>query len=545
MPRFTIVVLLIALIAALTPPGSADTDGFAIRGIKGLWWDGIDKYQLALPWLAAHRLNFLMLCYSSFPASATDWRSDYAPGQLQQIRELAEQGRKLGVDICLSFNPGIWSKPPLVYSNEDDYQRTLSKVNEVHALRVSWFALCLDDISRALEPADIERFGTLQAAHVHFVNRLWGDMQTLKPAPKLIFCPSAYSTDDAARHKDYITTVGRGIHRDVMMFWTGPAVCSPSITAADAAVFAKWIRRKPFVWDNYPVNDMYPWRPLLAPLKNRSADLAGAVSGYVANPMKQLHASALPLAATAAYLTDPAGYDPQKAMHDAVKQHPPEQHRALWLLLDLYGSSFWGEAGFPPQPRPADVASARKLLPKYRVLRRELSSKPGLADLWADVSATLDQDIALLERKTRDRRADSPLGAFGDDFEGGAADLFGSRFYNRCVNYVYARPTGRHEMRVDLYIDRLPARAALRLTARNDDSGRKPAIRIAINGRTLYEGESPFAADDFLNKPFEVAAGVLAEGANTLTVTNLADDGALGMPPWFMVADVELAPGDG
>jgi len=43
---------------------------FAIRGIKGLCWDGAEKYQKALPWLAEHKLNFLMICYTSFPESA-------------------------------------------------------------------------------------------------------------------------------------------------------------------------------------------------------------------------------------------------------------------------------------------------------------------------------------------------------------------------------------------------------------------------------------------------------------------------------------------
>jgi len=59
-------------------PGSGEP--FNVRGIKGLWWQGIGNYEKALPWLADHKLNLLMLCYSSFAASGMDWRSPTARG---------------------------------------------------------------------------------------------------------------------------------------------------------------------------------------------------------------------------------------------------------------------------------------------------------------------------------------------------------------------------------------------------------------------------------------------------------------------------------
>lgn len=371
---------------------------FAIRGIKGLWWDGIEKYRLALPWLAAHDMNFLMLCYTSFPASGQDWRSDYTAEELREIGGLAEEGRKRGVTVCLSFNPGIWSKPPLSYSSESDYQLALAKVRAVHAAGVSWFALCLDDINKGLTPEDKEAFGTLQAAQIHFVNRLWTDMNGMRPRPHLIFCPSAYTTGEAMAHLDYTKAVGAGISKDVMLFWTGPDVCSSVITAADADKIGVLFHRKPFVWDNYPVNDMFPWRPMVGPVKNRDPRLARSVSGYLANPMKQWYASRLPLATLAAYFRDPAHYDPESAIADAIAEYPPDQRPALRLLVRLYGNSFWGEANFPPKPRANTPADARRILPSYRLLRRDLSSQPSLSGLWADVQPTLDADIAALEK---------------------------------------------------------------------------------------------------------------------------------------------------
>ena len=524
-------------------PGSATSSPFQYRGIKGLWWQGAAGYRRALPWLARNNLNFLMLCYSSFPASGADWRADYSPDEFREFGEIAARGDKLGVEVCLSFNPGLWSRPPLVYCSESDYQLALRKVRLVHQRGIRWFGLCLDDISRQLEPADQAQFGTLQAAQTHFVNRLWADMKGLRPQPRLIFCPSVYTTAEARQHLDYIKAVGAGISPEVMMFWTGPECCSPTITARDAREFGAWIQRKPFVWDNYPVNDMFPWRPLLAPLRNRSADLGDAVAGYLANPMKQFDAAQIPLGTTARYLTDPAHYEPTRALAEVVAGFRPHQRETVGQLVALYGTAFWSEPNFPPKPRPRTRDEAARLLPQYKALRAALSSTQGLKRLRDEVRPTLDEDIAALERKARDRLAVSPLRANGDEFEGGAGEVFGYDKYGRAVNYVYAKPTGRNAMQTEFALTEVPSQGAvLRLTARNDDWGTKVKLRIALNDSALHDGPSPYAPGDFQTLDFAVPATALRPGRNTLTLTNLEEQGRLGMPPWFMASAAELIP---
>ncbi len=544
--RHVLLVLLTCLLAAVCIGGLCDgvrAEPFKVRGIKGLWWQGIEKYELALPWLAEHDLNFLMLCYSSFAASGKDWRSGYTGAEKEQIRRLAAKGRDLGVDVCLSFNPGIWSNPPLVYSSEQDCKLALDKVRTMHALGIRWFGLCLDDIRRELQSADKERFGTLDAAQVYFVNRLWNGMKTLKPRPRLIFCPSAYTTADAKAHQSYIQTIGKGIDREVMMFWTGPTVCSSSITAQDARLIAKWIRRKPFIWDNYPVNDMFPWRPLLSPLKNRSADLGDEVAGYLANPMKQWYASTIPLATTAMYLNDPETYDRSAAMETVIRSYPAQHQRAVRLLVRLYGGSFWGEQGFPPKPQFSDAAEARKLLPMYRALRKELSGRAGLANLWQDVQPTVDEEIALLEQATIDRRIRSPLKATGLDFEAGAASVYGRLKKGRLVNYIYAKPTGKHEMRTEFYLRGKPQKGAtLRVVGLNDDLGVNGRIQIVLNEYAVHDGPADFSSADFEAREFDVPASALKPDANTLFIRCVEEKGTLGWPPWFIVAEAELIP---
>ena len=534
---------LLVLALTLTAGPQAQAKSFEVRGIKGLFWDGIRFYQEALPWLARHHMNFLMTCYTSFPASATEWRSDYTPAEMGQLRDLAAESRKLGVNLCLSFNPAIWSSPPLLYSSEQDYTTALNKVKKAHALGITWFALCLDDIDRNLQPADKEKFGTLQAAHVYFVSRLWKDMRTLRPKPRLIFCPTIFCTADAYQNPDYVNAIGEGLDREIMIFWTGPDVGSVSITAADAKTFGRWIRRKPFVWDNYPCNHACGWRPLVAPLKNRSADLAGQVSGFMANPMRQWYPSVIPLATIASYLTDPEGYSPENAIEKAIMEFPPDQQTALRLLVQLYGHSFFGDPGYPPQPRPKKPEDAHKMLPKYHALRKLMSGNPALEDLWREVQPAVDQDIALLESRERDRRKQSPLNAHGEDFDGGAADLFGYWQFDRSANYVYATPTSKDRMRVSFWLEAIPeAGAALRLVARDGDLPRKTRIQVTINQQVIMEGDSPFSGENWDSKSFDIPPSALTAGENLLLIRNMETDGVLGAPPFFMVTEAELVP---
>lgn len=380
---------------------------FEIRGLKGLFWDGIDKYYKAVEWMPNHGMNWLMLCYTAYPESARDWRKDYTAEQTAEMRELVTRGDDRGVTICLSFNPGIWSDPPLEHSSEEDYQAAWRKVEAAHKIGIYWIALCLDDIRRELTPADKEKYGTLQAAQIAFTNRLWDDMQKLSPRPKLIFCPSAYTTRDMEKHRDYIEYVGRELAPEIDIFWTGPDVVSKRITAEDAAVVEKWFRRKPFVWDNYPVNDMFhstdrPWQPLLAPLKHRSADLPQAVSGILFNPMREWEASKIPLVSVANFLRDPRSYDAAKQPELMMAEYSAPAREAVELLMKHYGQAFVGEPGFPPAPVMDTSENATASATDLKRIREILSAgTPEMKQLWEDVKETVEKDITRAEQQSK------------------------------------------------------------------------------------------------------------------------------------------------
>ena len=81
------------------------------------------------------------------------------------------------------------------------------------------------------------------------------------------------------------------------LFWTGSKVISTDYTEEDLELATKLLGRKPFIWDNYPVNDGKKASDYiyLQPFTNRQ-NLIRFCSGIAVNPMKQTFLNLIPLA---------------------------------------------------------------------------------------------------------------------------------------------------------------------------------------------------------------------------------------------------------
>jgi hypothetical protein len=71
------------------------------------------------------------------------------------------------------------------------------------------------------------------------------------------------------------------------------------------------MQRKPFLWDNYPVNDSKRASPFLfiRGFENRGPHLKELVSGHAVNPMKQPWLSQIPIATLPCNYNQGASYD--------------------------------------------------------------------------------------------------------------------------------------------------------------------------------------------------------------------------------------------
>jgi hypothetical protein len=82
----------------------------------------------------------------------------------------------------------------------------------------------------------------------------------------------------------------------IEIFWTGEEVCSREYSPGHLARVSEQLRRKPFLWDNYPVNDgqrMSPFLHLRA-VTGRPASIGAHLSAHSVNPALQPMLSRIP-----------------------------------------------------------------------------------------------------------------------------------------------------------------------------------------------------------------------------------------------------------
>jgi hypothetical protein len=169
--------------------------------------------------------------------------------------------------------------------------RLAAKLAELAQLKPDDLAILFDDMR-----GDVPDLAERQGAIVHFAAERG-------IAGRILCCPSYYSDDpilDAAfgaRPPFYLEQLGRLIDPAIRIFWTGAEVCAREFTAGHLARVAEQLRRKPTLWDNYPVNDgaRMSQHLHLRGFTGRPAGLAGQIAAHGVNPASQPLLSRVPL----------------------------------------------------------------------------------------------------------------------------------------------------------------------------------------------------------------------------------------------------------
>jgi beta-N-acetylglucosaminidase len=314
-----------------------------VEGFYGKPWSHEERLDM-LRFEGEHGMNVYYYAPKDDPYHRNLWRNPYPPARMEQLRELVKTAHENFVDFCFAISPGL----SMMYSSQSDFRSLTDKLDSVSRLGVSCFALFLDDVPQYLDNSeDLAKYKTLAAAHVDVINRLYTYLKSQSLENRLVVAPTTYTSAWGSR--DYIPELGDGVNPDVAIVWTGRAVVSPEITVAEAKEWGELLRRKPMIWDNFPVNDGIAWRLNLGPLRGRDSKLPSAVSGFVSNPMIQAEASKLPLQTIAQYLWNSSQYDADAAYQRALKeQYGATAERRLGPFLTTYGDYWWDENIFQP-----------------------------------------------------------------------------------------------------------------------------------------------------------------------------------------------------
>lgn len=283
-----------------------------IEGFYGRPWTHQERLAM-VDFAARNRLNTILYAPKDDPYLRRDWRTPHADESRERLTEMITRCRERDIDPMVGISPGLSMR----YSSAQDAESLSSKITALVEAGAASIALLYDDIPNRLQhTADIEAFPSLAAAQFQVANRIHDQLQEI--GVPLVVCPTIYWGEG---DEPYISQLGEGLDPRIDMFWTGRAICSPAITATEAAHFTRINHRPPLYWDNYPVNDVAMTNEMhIGPYQNRDPLLARFSSGIMANAMEYAEASKIALATVADYLWDADGYDPDVSSMKAITQ---------------------------------------------------------------------------------------------------------------------------------------------------------------------------------------------------------------------------------
>jgi hypothetical protein len=218
--------------------------------------------------------------------------------------------------------------------------------------------------------------------------------QFIAPVGGFLVVPTYYWTDGAREHADYTAELASGLPPDVDVFWTGQVVRDHAITPAKAREAATVLGRKPLVWLNYASNDSFRFMPQLPPDQPPSPDLAPETAGLLLNSTRQIGLARLDALVIGAYLTDPAGYDHERAVQQAVTRLVGRAAAAAFL----------------------DLLGAWRAVPDVRTLTQDLqaggrSLLDGLLSQLRPAQSSIERVMPDLDAALADRQLSSELAA--------------------------------------------------------------------------------------------------------------------------------------
>lgn len=249
-----------------------------IEGFYGKPWTWREREE-TIAFLAPHGYRFYLYAPKGDAYLRRRWAEPHPAEAASRLAALASRCRELGVRF------GVGLSPYEIYLGFDAAARAAlaRKLAFLDAIGVEDLAILFDDM-RGDTPDLAER--QLEVVE-------WVAERTA--ASRIIVCPSYYSDDPVLdrvfgrRPEGYVERLGEGLAPGIEIFWTGEEVISREWSAGHLRRVTAQLRRKPFLWDNYPVNDGQRLSQYLhvRSFTGRPASMAGHIAAHGINPALQ------------------------------------------------------------------------------------------------------------------------------------------------------------------------------------------------------------------------------------------------------------------
>ena len=300
------------------------TQGFlsgVIEGFYGPPWTRAERLEL-LGWMRVGGLNSYVYGPKDDLHHRAQWRTPYPPDAAAELQALIQSCREHGVRFWYAMGPGL----DIRFSSEDDREALRLRIAQMVSLGCRDFCLLFDDIPDQMDPVDRARWNSFAAAQCDVVNGLFQWTRSQVPDAGFLFCPTPYCGRMAHRQlggADYLAVVGRELHTEIGVFWTGPEIISREISLGHVRELEALLRRPPVIWDNLQANDYDGHRFFCGPFSGRPPELRSAVRGILLNPNTEFPLNFVPVRTLAAYLRSKDGWDPRAAYLSALREWLP------------------------------------------------------------------------------------------------------------------------------------------------------------------------------------------------------------------------------
>jgi hypothetical protein len=249
-----------------------------IEGFYGTPWPWQARLE-TIACLAPHGYRFYYYAPKGDSFLRERWHEDHPRELADRLRHLAQSCHGLGVRF------GIGLSPFEIYRNFDRTARAAlaRKVSFFTDIGVESLAILFDDMK-----GDTPALAETQAEIAHWIVER-------STAEHFVVCPTYY-TDDAvldrhfgARPERYLEELGTRLDPTIDIFWTGEEICAREFTRGHLDRVTRLIGRKPFIWDNYPVNDGTRMSQFLhlRGFTGRPGAMAGRIAAHAVNPALQ------------------------------------------------------------------------------------------------------------------------------------------------------------------------------------------------------------------------------------------------------------------
>jgi hyaluronoglucosaminidase len=249
-----------------------------IEGFFGPVWTWSQRHSL-MSALAPHHYSFYLYAPKSDRLLRRDWQLPFSEQWQREVQQFGKACANAGVKFGVGITPFDLHKE----LNEESLKKWRNKIRDLVYLGVQTIAILFDDMDAQMPNLIDIQLRIIEAAQSE-INR-----------QGIIVCPSFYSNDIVLdrvfgqRPDNYLSDLGRRLDRGVDIFWTGEEVCARQFAVSDLNRVAEQLQRKPFLWDNYPVNDgprMSQYLHLRG-FTGRPAAIASSIAGHAINPALQ------------------------------------------------------------------------------------------------------------------------------------------------------------------------------------------------------------------------------------------------------------------